>query len=62
VDPRTSLDAKENNLAPAGNRTPDVQPVSIPTEVSHLRQSSLLPSTASLTSILILSSDLLLGL
>jgi hypothetical protein len=42
VDPRADLDAvkKRKYLASAGNRTPAVQPVAIPTELSGLHIST----------------------
>jgi hypothetical protein len=36
MGPRASLDAMENSVSPSGNRTPDVQSVAIPTQLSQL--------------------------
>jgi hypothetical protein len=36
VGPRSGLDPMEKSLASAGNRTPAIQPVAIPTELSRL--------------------------
>jgi hypothetical protein len=43
LEPIWTLWSRDKYLAPAGNRTPTVQPVAIPTELSRLLMTNLIP-------------------